>query len=131
LTALETVELGSRVVIEEFDNGVHPTRVGVLTTALWECSKRRRLNVLVTTHNPATLDVLTGEQLTSTVLCVYDQQRKASRMLPLMSIPQSDLLLERGHLGDLVTRKIVERHLMPNFKEEQQRVAQEWLQSLK
>lgn len=131
LTALETVEAGSRIVIEEFDNGVHPTRVGVLANALWECSKRRKLNVLVTTHNPATLDALTEEQLGSTVLCVFDSAMQCAQIVPLMSVPQSDVLLERGHLGDLVTRKVLERHLMPNFKESQRKIATEWLESLK
>jgi len=130
LTALETVPEGSRVVIEEFDNGVHPTRVGVLSAALWECSKRRHLNVLVTTHNPATLDALTPEQLTAVVLCLFDPETKAAKLLPLTRIPDSDLLLERGHLGNLVTKKILERHLMPNFSASQKQIAEDWLKSL-
>ena len=34
LTALETAEEGSRVVIEEFDNGLHPSRVHILAEAI-------------------------------------------------------------------------------------------------
>jgi predicted ATPase len=131
LAALETVPEKSRIVIEEFDNGIHPTRVGVLTDALWQCSKRRNLNVLVTTHNPATLDVLTAEQLKSVVLCVLDANSKAARLVPLMSIPDFDVLLESGNLGNLVTRRVLESHLIPNFSEAQKKLAQEWLQSLK
>ncbi len=56
LTAIETVEPDSRVVVEEFDNGVHPSRVEDLVEAIHEASQRRRLSVLVTTHNPATLN---------------------------------------------------------------------------
>jgi len=130
LTALETVEQGSRIVIEEFDNGLHPSRVGVLTQAIWDCAHRRKLNVLVTTHNPATLDALTEEQLAGVVLCFWDKKQKASRLLPLLELPRADVLLERGHLGDLVTRRILEQHLAPGFEEHQKQTATDWLKAL-
>jgi predicted ATPase len=130
LTALETVERGSRVIIEEFDNGLHPSRVNILTQAISEACERRELKVLVTTHNPATLDGLTAEQLKGVVLCVWDRARRASRLVPLLELPRADVLLERGHLGDLVTRRVLEQHLMPGFEDEQRAKAQEWLDSL-
>lgn len=130
LTALETVEEGSRVVVEEFDNGLHPSRVKLLSEAISEACARRKLNVLVTTHNPATLDGLTREQLEGVVLCFWDREKKASRLVPLLELPRADVLLERGHLGDLVTRRVLEQHLMPGFEEAQKAKAQEWLDSL-
>lgn len=130
LTALETVEARSRIIIEEFDNGVHPSRVGVLAGALWECAKRRKLNVLATTHNPATLNALDGEQLHGVVLCFWDREQAASRLIPLLEVPRADVLLEQGQLGDLVTRNIVERYLAPRFSESQRHRALEWLDSL-
>ena len=52
VTALETVPARSRIIIEEFDNGLHPSRARLLVQKLDEAGKRRRLNVLVTTRNP-------------------------------------------------------------------------------
>jgi predicted ATPase len=130
LTALETVRAQSRVIIEEFDNGLHPSRVKLLSEAISEACTRRKLNVLVTTHNPATLDGLTREQLEGVVLCFWDRAKKASRLVPLLELPRADVLLERGHLGDLVTRRVLEQHLMPGFEEAQKAKAQEWLDSL-
>lgn len=130
LTALETVEEGSRVVVEEFDNGLHPSRVKLLADAISEACTRRKLNVLVTTHNPATLDGLTREQLKGVVLCFWDRAKKSSRLVPLLELPRADVLLERGHLGDLVTRRVLEQHLMPGFEESQKAKAQDWLNSL-
>ena len=130
LTALETVGEMARVVIEEFDNGLHPSRVKLLAEAISEACTRRKLNVLVTTHNPATLDGLTREQLEGVVLCFWDRAKKASRLVPLLELPRADVLLERGHLGDLVTRRVLEQHLMPGFEETQKARAQEWLDSL-
>jgi predicted ATPase len=91
LTALETVALGSRVIIEEFDNGLHPSRVTILTQAISEACQRRQLKVLVTTHNPTTLDGLTPEQLKGVVLCVWDRARKASRLVPLLELPRAEV----------------------------------------
>jgi predicted ATPase len=103
LTALETVKEGSHIVIEEFDNGLHPSRAGILIQAIWDACKRRKLRALCTTHNPATLDALTREQLDGVVLAFWDKQKTASRLVKLLDLPRADVLLERGHLGDLVT----------------------------
>ncbi|MFZ2726535.1 MAG: ATP-binding protein [Methylococcaceae bacterium] len=127
LTALETIPEHSRIVIEELDNGIHPSRVKLLIDTIWECSHKRKLNVLVTSHNPATLNSLTPEQLDCVVVCHYDHQEKADKLTPLLQVPYADVLLQKGALGDLVTRNVLENYLMPNFEQEQQRKAQEWL----
>lgn len=130
LTALETVASHSRVVIEEFDNGLHPSRVQILTQAIDSCCKRRNLNVLVTTHNPATLNVLQPEQLDGVVLCTWDNTQQAFKLVRFYDLPRYDELLERGNLGDLVTRRVVEQHLVPKFEEERKKKSLEWLRSL-
>jgi predicted ATPase len=58
LTALEMVEPSSPLVIEEFDNGLHPSRIEMLIKAIFDTCQRRNLKILVTTHNPATLNLL-------------------------------------------------------------------------
>ena len=130
LTAIETVAVGSRVVIEEFDNGVHPSRVQVLTRALADCCRRRKLNVLVTTHNPATMDLLDQDQLNGVVFCVWDKSQGAFRLVRLKDLPGIVEFMEQGHLGDLVTRRVVEKHLVPNYEGEQKRKALAWLEAL-
>ncbi len=131
LTALETTRKGSRLVIEEMDNGLHPSRVKILVDAIWETATKRDLNILATTHNPATLDSLNESQLGSVVLCFYDSQLRASRLMELKDLPRSDVLLERGHLGDLVTRQVIEQHLKPEYEKQQRGEALEWVKSLK
>ncbi len=56
--ALLTIEEGSLLVIEEVDNGLHPSRAQVLVDMLRELGRKRHIDVIVTTHNPARLDVL-------------------------------------------------------------------------
>lgn len=131
LTALETVPEGSRIIIEEIDNGVHASRVHILIDAIWEASNRRHLNTLITTHNPATLDSLNDEQLECVVVCHYDKQSQSAKLTPFFELPQVDVLLQKGKLGGLVTRNIIERYLDPEFEKEQQKIALDWLESCK
>jgi len=69
-------------------------------------------------------------QLESVVLCYYDYPSNTSHLIPLTDLPRAEVLLERGSLGDLVTRRVLEQHLTPNFDEDQKRKAQAWLESL-
>jgi predicted ATPase len=130
LTALETVPEGSRIIIEEIDNGVHASRVHVLIEAIWEASNRRHLNTLITTHNPATLDSLNEEQLNCVVVCHYDKQSQSAKLTPFFELPRVYELMERGKLGSLVVKNIIEQYLDPQFEQEQQRIIDEWLESL-
>jgi predicted ATPase len=130
LTALETAPESSRIVIEEIDNGIHPSRIKILVDAVWECSSRRKLNILVTTHNPATLDSLNSDQLKAVVLCYLDSESHASKLMPLSELPRVESLMEQGRLGDLVTRRVVEKYLLPNFDEIHKNKARTWLESL-
>ena len=47
---------GSLVVIEEIDNGVHPSRANHLLHEIQRIASERSLRVLLSTHNPAMLD---------------------------------------------------------------------------
>lgn len=130
LTAFETVAEGSRIVIEEFDNGLHPSRVALLVEAIAEVAQNRELNVLVTTHNPATMNFLTREQLDGVVVCTWDDQNGSASLIRLNELPRYDEFLERGRLGDLVTRRIIDQYLAPEFEEQRQKKVLDWLESL-
>lgn len=127
LTALETTPEGSRIIVEEIDNGVHASRVHVLIEAIWEASHRRQLSTLITTQNPATLDCLNDEQLACVVVCHYDKPSQSAKLTPFFELPQVDVLLQKDKLGGLVVRNLIERYLDPEFGQEQQAIASAWL----
>lgn len=132
IAALETIKPGSRVIIEEFDNGLHPSRAELLIGAIKEIITRRNLYVLLTTHNPATMDSLDNEWLSNVHVCHWSFAEKTAKLAKLLHIPKIDRLLESGTgLGDLVTRSIFEKHLQPKFEETRKEKALEWLKGLK
>lgn len=129
VTALETVPVGSRIVVEEFDNGLHPSRARHLVAALAETASRRKLNVLVTTHNPAFMDALDESQIRSVLVCHGDDSSSGSQVTRLGDMNTGAIGL-RGGLGDFVTRGALERHLAPDFAEKRAKETQEWIESL-
>ena len=130
LTALETVPDRSRIVIEEFDNGLHPSRAKLLVGALSETASRRKLNVLVTTHNPAFMDALDQPQMNSVLICHGDDSGSGSQTTRFGDMDIAGTVGLHGGLGDFVTRGALEQHLAPDFAEKRARKTREWLASL-
>lgn len=130
LTAVTTADRYSRVVVEEFDNGLHPSRVASLIHAIIQSSQERNINVLLTTHNPEVLNALTPEQQRNVVLAFRSKEDFSSRLLPLTEVARYDELLEKGRLGDLVTRRVVDQHLDPDFDSRRSDEMRRWLAGL-
>ena len=130
VTALETVPERSRIVIEEFDNGLHPSRAKLLVKVLSEAAGRRKLNVLVTTHNPAFMDALDQPQMNSVIICHRDDAGSGSRTTRFGDMDIAATVGLRGGLGDLVTRGALEQHLAQDFTEQRAKETREWLASL-
>ncbi len=99
-------------------------------TNVIEAIERRDLRVLVTTHNPATMNNLTPEQMKGVVLCTSNAEKQTADLVDLDSLPRSDELLERGPLGDLVSRRVIEQYLAPEFEEQQRQKMLKWVKSL-
>ena len=130
LTAIETVQESSRIIIEEFDSGLHPSRARLLVRTISEAAERRELNNVVTTHNPAFMDAIDDSQMESVLLCHHDEQLGASRVTGLNELDVAKTMAIRGGLGNFVTSGRIEQHLKPGFTETRAEATREWLQSL-
>jgi predicted ATPase len=100
---------GSTVVIEEIDNGVHPSRAGKLLTMMDQIARNRQLSILITSHNPALLDAIPKQALPDVVFCYRDPDEGDSRLVRLEDLPNYPELVSRGPLGRLVTQGILDR----------------------
>jgi predicted ATPase len=104
LTAILTRPAHSLLVIEEIDNGIHPSRASLLLEILLKESKERKIDILVTTHNEAFLNVLTPHLL-SFVMYVHRDKGGNSVITPVDEIAELPRLLAQGNLGDVVANK--------------------------
>lgn len=129
--AMLTAEEGSLVVIEGID-GVHPSRAQHLLAQIHELSERRKLRVLLSTHNPALLDALPDSALPDVVFCYRDPEDGASRLVRLEEIPDYPELVAQGPLGHLLTSELLDR-FVKNRPSEDERMskAMQWLQTLR
>ncbi len=111
LTALLTCEPGSQLVIEDIDDGLHPSRAQLLLRAIRDIGEQRKVDVLVTTHNPALLDSLEQGYLPFVVVAHRDSNTGESLLTPLDKLENLPKLLASASLGDLVTQGAIERNL--------------------
>ncbi len=111
LTALLTRPQGSQIVIEEVDNGLHPSRSGLLLRVLLEIGERRQIDVLVTTHNPALLDKLDYDLVPSVVVAHRDPKTGSSQLSVLEDLDFLPKVLASGPLGRATSTGLIERSL--------------------
>ena len=122
---------GSLVVIEEIDNGVHPSRADVLVNRISFVAEQRDLRVLLSSHNPALLDALPDEAVPNVVFCYRDGKTGSSKLKRLLDIEDYPALIAQGSVGHLMTRGIIDRfvksHPGPRIRK---RRAKTWLAEL-
>ncbi len=111
LTTLLTRTENSQVVIEEVDNGLHPSRSELLIKMLREIGKRRQIDILITTHNPALLDALGSEIVPFVVVAHRDSETGESKLTLLEDINNLPKLMASGTLGKLTSQGSLEKSL--------------------
>lgn len=122
---------GGLVVIEEIDNGVHPSRARHLIEKIQKIAQARGLRVLLSTHNPALLDALPDSALPDAVFCYRDPEQGDSRLVRLADLPSYPKLVAQGPLGYLTTTGALDRFVKQQPKIEIGRKrGKAWLESL-
>jgi len=115
LTALLTRPEKSLLVVEEIDNGLHPSRANMLLDMLRTIGKQRGVDVLATTHNPALLDAMGTEMLPFITVAHRDKKTGHSVLVLLEDIKQLPKLLAQGSIGRLSSRGLIEKSLQQSF----------------
>lgn len=130
--AMLSAETGSLVVIEEIDNGVHPSRARHLLAQISMVAQRRNLRVLLSTHNPALLDALPDPAIPEVVFCFRDPTDGTSRLIRLEDLPNYPDLIAQGTLGYLATTGVLDRFAKSDISEEERKAqALAWLEQLR
>ncbi|MGL4767328.1 MAG: AAA family ATPase [Formosimonas sp.] len=129
--ALLSAPEGATVVIEEVDNGIHPSRAKQLLKTMREQANRRNIRLVLSTHNPALMDAIPDESLKDVVFCYRDKKDGDSRLIRLSDLSDYPSLLAQGSLGDLVTQGIIDRFVKsPTSPEQKKQLALDWLNKM-
>lgn len=129
--ALLSAPKGATVVIEEVDNGVHPSRAKQLLKTMREQAENRGIRLLVSTHNPALMDALPDDALADVVFCYRDPKKGDSRLTRLADLSDYAGLVAQGPLGELVTNGVIDRFIKsPVTAEQKKKNAMDWLSKM-
>lgn len=130
--ALLSAPAGSMVIIEEIDNGVHPSRAHRLLDSISQIAQRRGLSVLISSHNPALLDALPQEAIPNMVFCYRDPDSGYSELVKLSDLQDYPELVLQGPLGTLLTQGQIDRFVkQQESPAEKEKKALEWLEKMR
>lgn len=130
--ALLSAPEGSTVVIEEVDNGVHPSRAKQLLATMREQASQRNVRLLLTTHNPALMDALPDSALGDVIFCYRSQTTGDSQLARFSDLNDYPGLVSQGPLGELVTNGVVDRFVKsPVTPEQKKQKALDWLEKMR
>lgn len=102
MVAMLTNEANKLIVVEEVDNGLHPSRAKLLMTMLKELGNERNIDVLITTHNQALLDVA-GTSMIPFITVAHRDEKGQSRLTLLEDVEDLPKMIATGNIGELVT----------------------------
>lgn len=96
------------LVIEEVENGLHPSQAARLVDLIKAEAQRRRIRTLATTHSPAMLSALKADDHKGVILCDRDPETGGSRLRRLVDLDTYPRAMAAGSLGDAVVRRRLE-----------------------
>lgn len=91
------------LVIEELENGLHPSMAARLLALIRETSAETGAQVVLTTHSPALLNALSGDGAGSVVVCYRNEETQRSDLVRLTDLPGYAQAMAQGRIGDLVS----------------------------
>ena len=100
LAAVMSEPENSLIAIEEIDNGIHPSRVIKLMQAICRIAERRKIDIIMTTHNVTILNGLSKKEILGVSVVYRDAQSQSSKIIPYIDIPNQAGLLASGGIGN-------------------------------
>lgn len=87
--------------LEEIDNGIHPTRLGLLLQLIEQYTREGKVQIVATTHSPQLLAMLSPEAREHAVLVYRLEHDPESRIQRIMEIPSVREVLQQQNLSRL------------------------------
>ena len=110
--ALGTARPDTQLVIEEVENGLHPSQAAEIVRMF----KGSGIRTFATTHSPAILTALSAADHDGVVVCRRDPVTAVSELVPLVDLPAYPEALAAGTLGDAVASRRLEARVDPGAR---------------
>ena len=90
------------LVIEELENGLHPSQAAQLLELVSSASREPGFQVMLTTHSPALLNALPGDSHAGVIVIERERTSGRSSATRLVDLPGYARMMASGRLGDSV-----------------------------
>jgi len=111
ITALITVKEHSLLIVEEIDNGLHPSRATKLVEMLKALGANYHIDILCTTRNPALLEAFGNAMIPFISYIHRNKNTGRSNVTFLEDFEMLPKLMAAGTIGDLLTKGSLEQSL--------------------
>ncbi len=101
IASLLSEDSGRLYFFEEFDNGIHPTRLHLLLDLVQRACRLDGVQVIGTTHNPALLAALEPAARDDALLVYRSEYAAGSRLVQIVELPDARRVLDEQDLGRL------------------------------
>jgi predicted ATPase len=91
------------LVIEEIENGLHPSQAARAVELIKEECLTRQIRTIATTHSPALLNAVAATEHRGVLICDRDPDTGLSRVRRLVDMPSYPRAMAEGTLGEAVT----------------------------
>ncbi|WP_461204562.1 AAA family ATPase [Clostridium sp. DL1XJH146] len=112
VAALLQGEERSMIIIEEVNNGIHPSRASKLIDVISNVSNERNIDTLITTHNASLLNAVNKDNLLGVVVCYRNPSSGSSKFVSLVDIEKYPQLMAKGKLGELLEKDEVHKAIV-------------------
>ncbi|MDX2979586.1 AAA family ATPase [Streptomyces microflavus] len=102
-TVIFGVDRSLTLVIEELENGLHPSQAAEVLRLVRGAAAESTTRVLITTHSPALLSALSGDDHQGVIVCSRDRATGTSLLTRLTELNGYATAMGAGPLGDVVT----------------------------
>ncbi|WP_230984733.1 AAA family ATPase [Microbispora oryzae] len=105
------------VVIEELENGLHPSQAGKALGLVRRAVRDDGAQVVFSTHSPALLAQLSADDHKSVIVCSRDPETRESTLVRLPDLDGYPRLMAQGDLGAVVTSGVMSERPRQQFSE--------------
>jgi hypothetical protein len=94
-------DMPQTMVLEEIENGIHPSRLRLLVELLKSRASTDRPQIMASTHSPVVVDWLTSEDLDHCFLFRHEEKTGVSLVQPLSTLPRLKEIVKQQPAGEL------------------------------
>jgi predicted ATPase len=102
LAAYLSAEPSRLLVLEELENGIHPTRLHLLLQLIEQQAQQGKIQTIATTHSPQLLRLLSEDSLKYASLIYRLDDRPDAQIQRVVDIPHFQDVLDGSDLGELL-----------------------------